>query len=171
MDKIEVEEASSVKMLGYALLPVIGYMLYLLCCALHNQYSLIAFYEKQGIRVFPWAKRPLIGNLPEHLAYQKVRMTSETVPVSFQWLLSNISKFEGKTQKAKSESSPTTPYSPITLMYVFGLLNFFVSDPDILGDSQKEKNILDKNSYLKKDVFDSRLGDNVQSNPRSLEHT
>lgn len=81
--------------------------------------------------------------------------------------------FEGKTPKSQKEASKSTPpaYSPITLMYVTGILHFFVSDPDIIADSQKEKNLMDKKSFLKKDVFDKRLGDNVQSNPRSLDQT
>ena len=83
------------------LLPPLNFSGLLLCClflsllfllfkissALYTQYSVIAFYEQQGIKVFPGARRPLVGNLMEHLAYKTVRMSKETVPVKFQWLL------------------------------------------------------------------------------------
>lgn len=51
------------------------------------------------------------------------------------------------------------------------MLHLLVSDPKVIEDSQKEKNLMDKNSFLKKDVFDKRLSDNVQSNSRSADHT
>jgi hypothetical protein len=81
---------------------------------------LIAFYEKQGIRIFPGAKRPLIGNLIEHLAYKSIRTSEEVVEIKFKWLMDNISRFAGAyDKKSKDELSK---WSPITLMYLPGLM-------------------------------------------------
>ena len=46
-------------------------------------------------------------------------------------------------------------------MYVMGMLHLFVCDPDVIADTQKQKGLIDKRSFLKKDIFDKRLGDNV----------
>lgn len=59
---------------------------------LYIQYIMIRFYGNQkGVLVFPGAKRPLIGNIPEMLAYQKARISDTVVEVAFKWLVLNIS--------------------------------------------------------------------------------
>ena len=57
------------------------------------------------------------------------------------------------------------------MMFLPGMLQLFICDPEVIQDTQREKCLIDKNSFLKKDVFDKRLGDNVQSNSRSPDHS
>lgn len=72
-------------------------------------------------------------------------------------MLENIVKFAGP----KDDIKELEKWCPLTLMYFPGTFYIFVSDPDMIQDSQKEKHLIDKNSFLKKDVFDKRIGDNV----------
>ena len=74
----------------------IGFYLFGSVKSLHSQKSLIDYYEKQGVVIFPGAKRPYVGNIEEHEVYGKVRSSEEVVGFQYMWLLENIGMFFDK---------------------------------------------------------------------------
>lgn len=52
-------------------------------------------------------------------------------------------------------------------MYNAGVVNLFVADPDVMQGINENNHVIEKNSMMKKYIFDDRLGDNLLSNLRS----
>ena len=51
-----------------------------------KQLDWIAFYESQGGYVYPGARRPIIGYLPELLTYMRIRHSEQLVEMDHKWL-------------------------------------------------------------------------------------
>ena len=128
---------------------------------IYKQYSVISFYEKQGVHVFPGSRRPIVGAVSEMMAYANARKSDEVVEIDTKWLYNNMSKFLDK-----KESAPE--WSGIWLRYLFGRAELFISDPVVAQDVLNNNQIVDKHSWTTV-IFSPRLADNVTSMKRSQE--
>lgn len=84
--------------------------------------TLIAFYEKQGIKIYPGAKRWIIGNLSEMRENEKIRKTNELVEGPFRWMIKNMAKFADKKDEVKD-------WYPLILLKLMNKVKIYVADP------------------------------------------
>lgn len=114
-----------------------AYAIVILCVHLRTV-SRLNFYEAQGAILYPGCKRFFFGNSHDLAAYGKARQAAEVISGPQQWLVFyNFVRALGHP-----EEKFTADKFPIVVFNQQGIVNLYVSDPDIAKDVLVAKNAL-----------------------------
>ena len=113
----------------------------------------IKYYEDQGFRVLPGAKRPLLGNLIELGGYQEACDKSEAaLPTAFRWA-------ETKFLDPETPDHFNAEDSPGYIMNCFGTPLLSIYDPEVVQELFTTKNKFMDKTGLFQQVFEDHCED------------
>ena len=121
--------------------------------SIYSQLYKISFYEKQGVFIYPGAKKWMLGNMNAIWDYMIIRKSNEVVPNPVLWMLHNVKQYAEKKEDVPS-------WIPVTLIHWPLTTQLYVADPYFMQTLQEDKTLWDKDSFLAY-LCDKRTNDNI----------